>query len=610
MYAQKILLALSVLISSSLLLINAECSQAEPQQTGGSVTKLVHSAAGYQLLFNGKPFFIKGAGGDESKAVLKQFGGNSFRTWGADGIDNQLEEAHKLGLGVTGGIWLGHKEQGFNYNDPKAVQAQFDSACATIEHYKNSPSLLVWAIGNEMEGYDKGDDPQVWKAVEAIAAEAKKIDPNHPTMTVIAEVGGNKVPALNKYCPDIDIVGINSYAGASSVGNRYIAAGGTKPYIITEFGPPGTWEIGKNAWGVADEPTSTEKEDSYRKAYEGSIASQPLCLGSYAFAWGHKQEATATWFGLFLPDDTRLGPVDTLSELWTGKQPSNLCPAIESEKLVGSDQVDPGAKVSAVLSVKDPQGDPLKVNWVLQYDSEQHGVGGVTEATPASYPDAIVRSDNVSADVVMPQYGGTYRLFAYVRNAHNGGAVANIPILVSGNTPPPVGGAQKATLPLTVYDDAASFNSAFVPSGYMGNTGAIKMDGSCTDNPHSGTNCIKVDYTAPDNWGGVVWQSPANDWGDAPGGWDLTGAKKLTFWARGAKGGETVAFLVGIIGDDKKFHDTSLTKLDNVSLTTKWTEYTIDLTGKDLSRIKTGFGWTLGGSGSPITFYLDDIRYE
>jgi len=270
MYTRKTSLAIAALIAVSLAGINTGCSHADPTAVG-SVTKLVHTASGYQLLFNGKPFFVRGAGGDESKEVLKKFGGNSFRTWGADGIDNQLAAANKLGLGVTVGIWLGHKEQGFKYTDPQAVQAQFDSAKATIEHYKNSPSVLIWALGNEMEGYDKGDDPQVWKAVEAIAAEAKRIDPNHPTMTVIAEVGPDKIKALNEYCPDIDIVGINSYAGASSVGKRYQAAGGTKPYIITEYGPPGTWELGKNAWGAVDEPTSTEKETWYKNAYEGSI---------------------------------------------------------------------------------------------------------------------------------------------------------------------------------------------------------------------------------------------------------------------------------------------------------------------------------------------------
>ena len=29
--------------------------------------------------------FVKGAGGDGSKPLLREYGGNSFRTWGADG---------------------------------------------------------------------------------------------------------------------------------------------------------------------------------------------------------------------------------------------------------------------------------------------------------------------------------------------------------------------------------------------------------------------------------------------------------------------------------------------------------------------------------------------
>jgi len=36
----------------------------------------------------------------------------------------------------------------------------------------------------------------------------------------------------------------------------------------------------------------------------------------------------------------------------------------------------------------------------------------------------------------------------------------------------------------------------------------------------------------------------------------------------------------------------------------------IDLSGKDLSRIKTGFVWIATGQGAPIDFYLDDIQYE
>ena len=79
-------------------------------------------------------------------------------------------------------------------------------------------------------------------------------------MTVIAEVGGNKVANLHKYCPDIDIVGINSYAGGQNVGDRYlkqVLAGTAKPYIITEFGPPGQWEYwSKTAFKALNEMTS------------------------------------------------------------------------------------------------------------------------------------------------------------------------------------------------------------------------------------------------------------------------------------------------------------------------------------------------------------------
>ncbi len=169
--------------------------------------------------------------------------------------------------------------------------------------------------------------------------------------------------------------------------------------------------------------------------------------------------------------------------------------------------------------------------------------------------------------------------------------------------------AKKATLPLVIYSEAGG-DMPFIPSGYMGNTSAIKMDDACKDNPHAGKTCLKVDYTASDNWGGVVWQNPDNNWGEKEGGLNLTGAKKLTFWARGDKGGEVVSFSFGLIGSDKPFHDTGKGKTGDVTLTKEWKQYTIDVKDQDLSRIVTGFVWTLGAKGSPITFYLDDIKYE
>jgi hypothetical protein len=121
---------------------------------------------------------------------------------------------------------------------------------------------------------------------------------------------------------------------------------------------------------------------------------------------------------------------------------------------------------------------------------------------------------------------------------------------------------------------------------------------------------MKCQFNAPTGFGGIAWQSPANNWGDQAGGMDLTGAKKLTFWARGDEGGEVVSFKLGILGADAKFPDSDHAELPDVALTSDWKQYSIDLSGKDLHRIATGFVWVTAGSGKPITFYLDDVRYE
>jgi hypothetical protein len=573
-----------------------------------SVVKVVKTAGGWQLLRDGKPYFIKGAGGDGSRKALAAAGGNSVRTWGADKLGPLLGEARELGMSVTVGIWLGHERHGFNYNDADQVARQLEAARRAILQYKDHPAVLMWGIGNEMEGYGKADNAAVWTAVNAIAAAAKKIDPNHLTMTVLAEIGGDRVRKVHRLCPDIDIVGINSYGGAASLPRRYREAGGVKPYVLTEFGPPGTWEDPKTAWGAALEPTSTAKAAFYRRVYQEAVASQPgLCLGSYVFAWGHKQEATATWFGLFLPDGSKLAAVDTMTELWSGKPPANRCPVIDVLKLEGRDEVEPGATVRAVLTASDPEGDPLRVRWVLQREPLAFGEGGDAEEVPPTFPDAIVKGDRGSAEVRLPKDGGGYRLFADVTDNHGGAAVANVPLRVKGPVAIPKG--RKAALPLVVYAEDGGPQPPYFPTGRMGNAKAVKLDPAWGKDPHGGKTCVRIEYGEKDGWAGVVWQHPGNDWGDRPGGWDLTGAKALTFWARGDRGGEVVTFEFGLYGKDKRFSDTARGKLDKVTLTKEWKQYRIDVSGKDLTRIKSGFACVWGGDG-PLAFYLDEVQYE
>ena len=169
--------------------------------------------------------------------------------------------------------------------------------------------------------------------------------------------------------------------------------------------------------------------------------------------------------------------------------------------------------------------------------------------------------------------------------------------------------------PFPIYTDGRSPDNHYIPSGYMGDSPDVKIMISSFENPHGGTTCIKIVYsnavTQGSRWAGVYWQNPANNWGDRLGGFDLTGATKLSFWARGELGGERIEEfkLGGITG---MYPDTDIAGIGPVLLTEDWKQYEIDLRGKDLSYINGGFCWSSNIDVNPegITFYLDDIRYE
>ncbi len=561
-----------------------------------SGVQVVPKGGGFELLRHGAPYLVKGGGGGENALEsLAKAGGNSVRLWGDDHLGEILDRAQKLGLTVTAGIWLGQVRQGFDWSDAAGLIKQREHIRAVVEKYKTHPALLCWALGNEMED-PQGHNGAVWSQINNLARLVKELDPQHPTMTVIAEIGGDKVKNFTALCPDIDILGINSYGGAASVAERYKKLGGTKPFLMTEYGPNGIWESNKDSIGAFPEPTSTDKAESYRRAYKSTVlGSSGMCLGSYAFLWGQKQEVTATWFSMFLADGTRLGAAEAISELWTGQPPANHVPVIKALTFQGSQSGKPGATGAAVLEASDPEGDPLKVTWLLERDPGEYGSGGDKEAAPPSYPDSIIKADQKTATITFPKDGGLYRLFATVRDDHGGGAVVNVTLRV--DAPATIAKGQPATLPLTVYAEESD-PATYIPAGWMGDTKAIKLNPACPEQPHSGKTCLRCDFEASAGWGGVTWQNPAGDWGDRSGGYDLTGAKKLAFWARGKQGGETVAFQFGTPAKPKKFFDTGSGKLEKVTLTKDWQRHEIDVAPKTSPASKPA---SSGPSPAPAT---------
>jgi hypothetical protein len=145
-----------------------------------------------------------------------------------------------------------------------------------------------------------------------------------------------------------------------------------------------------------------------------------------------------------------------------------------------------------------------------------------------------------------------------------------------------------------------------------------------------GTSSIKVTYPlAFNDWNGFIFVTgilekgsiqPKLDFGTMNAGYNLTGAKRLKFKARGEVGGERVRFYMGGLANNvptAPFPDTAEKQYNNgdfVTLTAGWKDYTIDVSRLNLSRIASGFGWV---SNEPenrgrdkIVFYLDEIIYE
>ena len=174
-------------------------------------TEIIKTNNGFQLLRNGEPYYIKGAGGTEYLGILKSIGGNSIRTWSTANAKKVLDDAYANGISVCLGLWVGHERHGFNYNDEYAVTSQLKAFEKDIIKYKDHPALLMWAVGNEVDLFYKNF--RVWNAVEEIAKMIKEIDPNHPTMTVTAGIDPAEVFMIKTYCPSIDISGVNTYGG-------------------------------------------------------------------------------------------------------------------------------------------------------------------------------------------------------------------------------------------------------------------------------------------------------------------------------------------------------------------------------------------------------------
>jgi len=393
-----------------------------------------NAAEGFRVVRGGKPFEIRGVGGEERLDLLAKYGGTTFRTWGIESCDRKvdglplLDAADKLGLAATVGIWLEHERHGFDYGDPAQVARQREKVEEAVTRHRDHPAVLFWGLGNEMEGpVGGGANVVVWREVNELARLVKRLDPRHPVMTVVANVNPDKVRAIIEHAPEIDILGVNAYGGVAAVGRILHENKWTKPYCITEFGLLGPWETPRTAWGAPIEPSSREKAGETYSAQRTVMEDRKQCLGTYAFLWGHKQEATWSWFGMLTPAGEKTPRVDALVRAWTGQWPADRAPVLkEADVPLANTTLKPGQKVEVQVRYEDPEGRPLRHRFEVIGESTDRREGGDAERAPEAVAGAVLPlGDDGVAEVVAPSVPGAYRLFVTVTDGAGSATVDN-----------------------------------------------------------------------------------------------------------------------------------------------------------------------------------------
>lgn len=393
----------------------------------------------YTLLRDGKPYQVKGAGVDGADlATLAAYGANSVRTWSIDGgampAQALLDKAHELGMTVSLGIDFARERHGFDYNDEQAVAAQLEKVKASVLAHKDHPALLTWFIGNELN-FDF-TNPKVYDAVNEAAELIKSIDPHHPTTTTIAGFDKKAMDAIMRRAPSLDFVSFQLYADVVNLPKYIEKYGYEGPYMITEWGAVGHWEVYETKWGAPVETTSSEKASNYAKSFVRAIEPEKKQLiGNYVFLWGQKQERTSTWYGMFLDSGERTEAVDVMHYIWKGKWPENRTPRVSPIGLddkVAFDNVFlfSGDNYEATLNAVDPDGDPLLFRWEVRKESTATEVGGDREVVPEEVLGLIKNPEAQKIMLKAPESPGAYRLYAFVYDGKGNAAHANFPFFV------------------------------------------------------------------------------------------------------------------------------------------------------------------------------------
>ncbi|MCI4042292.1 discoidin domain-containing protein [Streptomyces sp. TRM75563] len=435
---------------AALLAAAAAALPAPTAQAAGSVVKVTGSRGAWQLTVDGAPYTVKGltwgpsvADAGQYMPDVKSMGVNTIRTWGTDATTKPLlDTAAAHGIKVIAGFWL---QPGGGPGSGGCVNYQTDTAYKNdmlaefpkwVEAYKDHEGVLMWNVGNEsvlgLQNCYSGDELEQQRDayttfVNEIAEKIHAVDPNHPVTSTDAWTGA--WPYYKKNAPDLDLYAVNSYDAVCDIRATWESGGYDKPYIVTEGGPAGEWEVPDDANGVPDEPTDVAKAAGYRSAWDCVQGHPGVSLGATLFHYGTEYDFGGVWFNLLPAGQKRLSYYAVKEAYGADTSGDNTPPVISDLSVDNASAVEAGKPFTLRASVSDPDGDALThqvlVNSKYIDDSGQLTDAGFTDRGDGSFevtaPDRLgvwkvylkstdgkgnVGIETKSFKVVPPQAGG------------------------------------------------------------------------------------------------------------------------------------------------------------------------------------------------------------
>ncbi|WP_412741075.1 discoidin domain-containing protein [Krasilnikovia sp. MM14-A1259] len=442
--------------------------------TGPSTVRVTGTQGAWQLTVDGAPYHIKGltygppqAAADGYLRDLRDMGVNTIRTWGVDdtGTPTLLDKAAQQGIKVIVGHWL---NQGADYvNDTTYKTAAKAEIVARVNALKGSQGVLLWDVGNEviLTMQDHGLPAAEVEArriayarfVDDLAQAIHAADPNHPVTSTDAYTGA--WPYYQQYAPHLDLLAVNSYGAIGTVKQDWIEGGYTRPYIVTEGGPAGEWEVPADVNGVPTEPTDLQKRDGYRSSWDAITAHPGVALGATEFHYGTENDFGGVWLNTVTGGWRRLG-YHALRQAYTGQPSANTPPEITAMAVSNPTAVPAGAPFTITSTATDPDGDPIRYN-LMYSDKYLTGDTGLTNVVFTDHADG-------SFTARAPERLGVWKVYVYAFDGQGNVGIEQRSFRV---VPPTVTGTNLAR-------GRTATASSYQPTGANGpQTAAYAVDG-------------------------------------------------------------------------------------------------------------------------------------